>query len=149
MLAGVAEARRAPGGCDDAFAVVALEERSREEGIVAEAVIDEVLSEGEAGAALVGGEEGELVGVRSEGRNGEADEADRFGHRHAGPDGSGAMKDIVATAERGIKGVPDGMRAKGSEADCDGDGGAAEAGSAEAAAGHFGKLEEVALDFGA
>ena len=149
MLAGVAEAGRAPGWGDDAFAVVALEECSWEEGIVTEAVVDEVLNEGEACAALIGGEEGELFGIGGEGRDGDADEADWFGHRHAGPDGRGAMKDVVAAAECGIKGVTDGVRAKRSEADCDGDGGAVEAGSAEAAADHFGKLQEVAFDLGA
>ncbi len=55
-----------------------------------------VLGEGEAVAALFSGEEWELFGMRGERGDGDADEADGFWHRHAGPDGGGAMEDISA-----------------------------------------------------
>lgn len=82
-LAGVAEAVGAPGGSDDAGAIVALEEGCGEESVVTEAVVNEVLGAGEAQAALIGGEERELFGIGGKGGDRDADEADRFGHGHA------------------------------------------------------------------
>lgn len=81
-LAGVAEAGGAPGGRDDAGAIVALKESGGEDGVVAEAVVNEVLCEREAHAALIGGEERELFSVGRKGRDGDADEADGLEHGH-------------------------------------------------------------------
>lgn len=60
-----------------------MKEGGGEESVVAEAVVNEVLGEREAHAALIGGEERELFGVGGKGGDGDADEADWFGHGHA------------------------------------------------------------------
>lgn len=57
------------------------------------------------------------------------------------------MKDVGAAGEGGVEGVADGVGAEGGEADGNGDGRAAEVRGAEAAADHFGELEEVAFNF--
>lgn len=101
----------------------------------------------EAGTALIGGEEGELLGAISEGGDGDADEADGFGHGHVVPDGEGTAINIAAAGEGRVEGVAHGTRVEGGEADSDGDGGAGEASGAEAATDHVGKLEEIALYF--